>query len=208
MSAIALVALVLMPGVVSAQPPGWLGRCLDRLRPGPLEIGAPLPTDSPRTADHGVCAARCEGRCFLIGDFDGDGRARDVAVASATELLVFHDVRHDVRHEGKRRLRAAPAGRLPLQGEEVALLPVRRAVRFIDEVGLLREGRSLLPSLGRSERLAFALIVWHNLAAPGDEEEEEHGRSRETGDLLLAIFDEGTRAYRLQRVLTLGGGGP
>lgn len=210
LAALRLLLSLLLPaapaGGTPAQVPPWLGRCLAQVRQAGLEQGAPLPTDSPRGTDYGTCAARCAGRCFLSGDFDGDGKAQEVAVASPTELLVFHDV-----ERGKvRRARPRPAGKLPLSGDEVALLAPRRTARFLDEVGLLRDGKSSLPALPPGARLAFGLIVWRGVAEASAEAEEDdeldHGRSAETGDLLLAIYEPEARAYRLQKVLQLGGG--
>lgn len=197
-----LLVASLAQSVAPAAPPPWVGRCLAQLRPAALEHGAPLPTDSPRGADHGTCAARCEGRCFLLGDFDGDGRVRELAVAGPTEVLLFHEVD---RARG-RRSHPTFAQRLPIEGEEPALLSARRTVRFAEEVGLLRDGRSPLPTLARSERIAFGLIVWRGgpEETPLPEGEEEHGRGGDSGDLLLGIFDTGGPTYRLQKVLQFG----
>lgn len=193
------------PAAAPATPP-FVARCLGQLRPAALEQGAPLPIDSPKNADYGTCAAQCEGHCFLAGDFDGDGRPRELAVASPSEVLLFHDVE---RGKG-RRFRATLAGRLQLSGEEVALLPWRRAARFADEVGLLRDGHSPLPPLSRDrgERPSLGLILWRGLPpedAPAPEEgEDSHGVPSESGELLVAVFDPSAHSYRLQRVLQLG----
>lgn len=197
-----LLVALLAPSAAPVGAPPWVGRCLAQLRPAALEHGAPLPIDSPRGADHGTCAARCAGHCFLLGDFDGDGRIRELAVAGPSEVLLFHEVD---RTRG-RRSRATLAQRLPIEGEEPALLSSRRAVRFAEEVGLLRDGKSPLPQLSRSERIAFGLIVWRSGPAedPLPEGEEEHGRGGDSGDLLLGIYDTSGLSYRLQKVLPLG----
>ncbi len=186
------------PPTTPAVPP-WLARCLPQLQKTALTQGAPLPIDSPRGAEYGTCAARCNARCFLQGDFDGDGQ-KELAVASPTELLFFHDVE-------RKRDRRALLGRIPLSGQEVALISLRRTIRFADEVGLLRDGQSPMPILPRNEHLVLGLILWHNVADANDEDDEDddepHGK--QTGDLMVAIFDETTTSYRLQTLLQLGG---
>ncbi len=107
------------PPVVPKAPP-WLDRCLPQLRQSALVQGSPLPIDGPKSADYGTCAARCDDRCFLLGDFDGDGR-RELAVAAPSELLLFHDV----ERKRDRRYVATPAGRLPLFGAFCAMASPR-----------------------------------------------------------------------------------
>ena len=143
--------------------------------------------------------------CFLPGGVGGAGRPRGLAVASPGGVLFFHEAE---RGKG-RRFRAQFAGRLPLGAEEVALLPWRRAARFADEVGLLRDGHSPLPPLSRErgERPSLGLILWRGLPpgdAPPDGGDESHGSPSESGELLVAVFDPGAHSYRLQRVLQLG----
>lgn len=188
--------------------PPALARCLAQRRPAALEQGAPLPTDSNSNGDWGTCAARCDKSCLLLGDFDGDGQRRELAVASRTELLLFHDV----ERLRDRRVRATLVVRLPIgapgtsEPDEVAPVSMARTVRFADEVGLLRDGRSPLPQLPRGERMALGLLVWRGGAAtepaePGDDDV----RPSASGELLVTIFDEAKHTYRLQRILQLGG---
>jgi hypothetical protein len=75
--------------------------------------------------------------------------------------------------------------------------------------------------LQKTERLALGLIVWHHPPKgppekdgdvqnqpdndDPDDEDDDEAQSDETGDLMVAIFDEATRDYRLQKVLQLGG---
>lgn len=204
-----LLWLMLSEAAVPGKAPPWLGRCLQQVRPSALEHGAPLPidssTDKGAAAAYGTCAARCDGRCLLLGDFDGDGQAREVAVATPREVILFHDVAREARG---RRARAVLAGRIPLDGDEVALLSLRRMTQFAEEVGLLRDGKSPLPALSPGERLAFGLIVWRGTstvpAVPTGDDDDDVTHSGEIGDLLAAIFDISARSYRLQRVLQLG----
>src|SRR5262245_4475303 len=70
------------PARAESPPAPWMFRCLRRVSATALLDGASLPVDCgagelPRTP----CAARCEGRCWLRGDFDGDGSAAEVVVA-------------------------------------------------------------------------------------------------------------------------------
>lgn len=210
--ALIFVARLLLPllpvatQAVGAVPP-FLARCLASQRSGPLDQGAALPTDSPRGADYGSCAARCEGRCLLRGDFDGDGRAQELALASAEELVVYHDVLRG----RDRRLRAVLRQRLPLPGalpgDEVALVSAPRALRFAEEVGQLRGGKAPVPVLTRGEHPALGLLVWRRGADAVEEEDDEDSDDPprgESGQLLLAIFDSAAGSYRLQPLLSLG----
>lgn len=199
---------------VPAAPP-WLSRCLPQLRSQALVDGAPLPTDRKTSSDqdHGTCAARCDRRCFLSGDFDGDGRPQELAVATPEELLLFHEVERAPRGPRPRRVQATLRLRLPLGTSpgEVALISAPRAAHFADEVGLLRDGKSPLPTLAKGERLALGLLLWRD--PPEDEPEspppepgahEDPPVGGETGELMLAIFDSSAKTYRLQPVLRFG----
>lgn len=210
-SALILLARLLFPALLAAPSVGstaWLSRCLAPLRQSALEQGAPLPTDSPSGADYGSCAARCAGRCFLRGDFDGDGKTRELAVANPEELLLFHDL-----ERGRdKRLRSTLKQRLPLSGPlaggEVALVSAPRALRFADEVVQLRGGKSLLPTLAKGEHAALGLIIWRE--TPGakgessDDDEDSDDPPSENGQLVLAIFDSAAGSYHLQPLLELG----
>ena len=168
-------------------PPQCMFRCLRKVRATALTEGADLPVDCggaemPRTP----CAARCEGRCWLRGDFDGDGAA-EVAVAQhekgeATLWIV---------RSGTAAVRWQPAAFFPLKdADDVALVNAARTSEIVQANLAVRGERSPL-KLADSESFAFGLVTW------------KHAERAWDGQMMAVIFSKTNATYRMIPILEL-----
>jgi hypothetical protein len=152
-----------------------------------LTEGADLPIDCggaemPRTS----CAARCEGRCWLQGDFDGDGEAREVAVSrngSGESTLWI------VRPTAKRKWQ--PAALFPLrEADDVALISAARTAEAA-QASLAVRGGSPAFKLGAHDVFAFGLVTW------------KRGDGGWDGQMMAVIFNKTTSTYRIASLVDL-----
>jgi hypothetical protein len=161
-------------------------RCLRRVRATALLDGASLPVDCgagemPRTP----CAARCEGRCWLRGDFDGDGSAAEVVVAQSERgeatLWIVRPLKS----------RWSPAAFFPLKdADDVALISAARTVE-VAEANLAIRGQKSALKLGPHDFFAFGLVTW------------KRGDGGWDGQMMAVIFNRVDGTYRLTPLMDL-----
>ncbi len=189
LSALALFGSLGAPSDAHAgNPPApWMFRCLRKVRPSALVEGADLPVDCgggemPRTP----CAARCEGRCWLRGDFDGDGAATEVAVAQSEKGDATLWI---VRPGGATRW--APAAFFPLKGaDDIALISATRTAE-VAQANLAVRGEKNPLKLGANDYFAFGLVIW------------KRGDGGWDGQMMAVIFDKKNATYRVAPLLDL-----
>ena len=153
----------------------------------------------PRTP----CAARCEGRCWLRGDFDGDGIAREVAVAQSDngEATLWIVRPGAPRPRGEHAvLRAAPPDRanawqpaafFPLRdADDIALISAARTAE-VAQANLAVRGAQNPLKLASEEFFAFGLVTW------------KRGDGGWDGQMLAVIFNKVSGTFRLAPLLDL-----
>jgi hypothetical protein len=182
------------PVAHAGNPPApWMFRCLRRVRPQALVEGADLPVDCgggemPRTP----CAARCEGRCWLRGDFDGDGSAAEVAVAqSENGEATLWIVRPGAHPPGSASRSWAPAAFFPLKNaDDIALISATRTAEVAQANLAVRGERNPL-KLGTNDYFAFGLVIW------------KRGDGGWDGQMLAVIFDKKNGTFRVAPLIDL-----
>jgi hypothetical protein len=170
-------------------PAPWMFRCLRKVRPQALLEGADMPVDCgggemPRTP----CAARCEGRCWLRGDFDGDGLPAEVAVAQSEKGEATLWIVRPGLHGAKVW---APAAFFPLKNaDDIALISATRTAEVAQANLAVRGERNPL-KLGANDYFAFGLVIW------------KRGDGGWDGQMLAVIFDKKNGTFRVAPLLDL-----
>jgi hypothetical protein len=161
-------------------------KCLRRVRPSALADGADVPVDCgggemPRTP----CAARCEGRCWLRGDFDGDGAAAEVAVAQSEKGEATLWIVRPLARQW------TPSAFFPLKdADDIALISAERTAEVAQASLAVRGGKNPL-QLGPNDYFAFGLVVW------------KRGDGGWDGQMMAVIFDKVHATYRVAPLLDL-----
>lgn len=170
----------------------WLAQCLRKVSGPGLRRGAALAVDcgGDANAKRTRCAAQCDGRCMYTGDFDGDGRKRDVAIAfaagkkDASSLWIVRAV------GSSKGARFEPTAHFPIQADDVALVSSEGADEALAIGQAVRGARSsfhLMPG----ERFAFGILTWRRVDGGWD------------GDLSAVVWSKSTNTYRLVPMLAL-----
>ncbi|HJZ88991.1 MAG TPA: hypothetical protein VKN99_27660 [Polyangia bacterium] len=184
----AALCLADLPVADAGHPPTpAMFRCLRRVRPAALSEGADLPVDcGGGEMPHTPCAARCEGRCWLRGDFDGDGQAREVAVTQIEK----GEANLWIMRPGE-AARWQPAAVFPLSdADEVALISATRTAE-IAQANLAVRGNHSPFKLAAGDYFAFGLVTW------------KRGDRAWDGRLMAVIFNKASATYRVAQMLDL-----
>jgi hypothetical protein len=175
------------PPVQVTPPSPSAFRCLRKLRPQRLAEGADLPTDcGGAQMVHTACATRCDGRCWLRGDFDGDDEASEVAVAQVQQ----GDATLWILRAGAARS-WNPAAHFPIADvDDVALVSATRAEE-VAEASAAVAGQAPHLKLGPTDTFSFGLVTW------------KRGDGGWDGRMHAVVFNRKTATYYLTPITDL-----